>query len=143
MEWAPELFHTSAFGAQHRATMQAGVDISLNLVRPRAHDDQGIMDNVLYDMVADIGDVLQTACKLPCLAPNLFHFPIMPVFRKIPLDRHIGAALPDSRRFHAHDFWRGVRIAIQYLLHRRARTARDYVVQLTLPNMSCTILPPW
>jgi hypothetical protein len=143
VEWAPKLFHTSAFGAQHRPAMQARIDIGFDLVRAGAHDNQGIMDDVIDDMIADIWDMLQPARKLPCLAPNLFHFPVMPVFGKIPLYRHICAALSGGRRFHAHDVWRGVGIAIQYLLHRWPWTARNYIVQLTLLNMSCAFLPTW
>ena len=59
MERAAELFYAPTFGSELRASMKAGVDICTNIsgVRSRSNDNERVVDDLIYDMVANIGNV--------------------------------------------------------------------------------------
>ena len=76
--------------------MQARIDIGFDLVRTCSHNDERVMHDIIHNMIANIRDMLQPARQLPCLAPNLLDFAIMPVFGKVTRNRNIITALPNG-----------------------------------------------
>lgn len=60
MEGAAELFYAPSFCSELRASMKAGVDICTDIlgVRSRSDDNERVIYDLVYDMVANIGDVL-------------------------------------------------------------------------------------
>ena len=86
VERAAELLHASALGAQHRATVKAGVYIGPDFIGASARDNQRVMDDLVNHMIADSRDLFNPAGQLPRLAPDLFDLTVMPVFGEIAVD---------------------------------------------------------
>jgi hypothetical protein len=80
MKGATQLVHAAAFGAQHRASVQAGVYIGANFVWGGADNDQRIMDNFIDNVIADVGDMFNATGQLPAFPPDLLNFLVMPLF---------------------------------------------------------------
>ena len=89
VERTTELVDRSALGAELGPAMEAGVHIGPDFVGSRTHHDQGIVHDLIEDVIADIGDFLQPAGQLPGAPPDRLHFPIMPSLGEIALDRDI------------------------------------------------------
>ena len=118
VERATELVDAAALGTQLRAPMQTGVDVGADRARARAHHDEGVMDDLIEDVVADIGDLLKPAGQLPGLAPDLLHLLVVPRLGPVALDGKVAVAQVLRRKFGEHHRRRGIDVAGKHVLHR-------------------------
>ena len=97
---------------QPTAAMHAHVVMCLEFVWTRAHDDDRVVEDVVGQVVADLGDLLDPADLLPHLAPQLVAFGagIRPP-RCRP--RHRWSSVRDSSSMSAFDFQLGHRTLLE------------------------------
>ena len=91
MEWAAQFTYPATFLAQCPTTVQTHVVERLNAAVGLAHNDEFVVNDVVGDVIARVGDVILAADKLPHLAPHLVDFTIVELARDIPINVHGGS----------------------------------------------------
>jgi hypothetical protein len=91
VEWAAQFTYPATFLAQCPTTVQAHVVERLNAAVGLAHNDEFVVNDVIGDVIASVGDVILAADKLPYLTPHFVDFTIMEFARDIPINVHGGS----------------------------------------------------
>ena len=116
VEGAAKLTDATVFGAQGATAVQADIRQRLDVAGVGAHDEPLVIGNVVHDVIAGFGDLVDAAHELPDLAPYLLDLAVMEVAGDEALDIEGLAAeiLVDAVTQH-----RGhrARIVVEELLH--------------------------
>src|SRR5439155_6814419 len=101
VEGTDELFHSAGTFDEHRAAMRADIVKRPDLLGAGADDDDRIIENVVHDIVAGLGDLLQAAGDLPDLRPEMLAFKLMEApIEEIDLRHEVVADLVGGKARH-------------------------------------------
>ena len=115
VECAPELGVATCVFTEPASAVGTDVVECLDLLGRRSNDEQRSPDDVVGDVVPDLGNVFLAARHLPHLGPHLVDFELVELGAGVPLDRHVGGAGRHGREppQHAGDL---VAVAVEQLL---------------------------
>ena len=83
VERTTEALNASTFRAQESSSVQTTIYIGTNFSGGGSYDNDGVVNNLINDVIADIGNLFFTTRQLPTLAPHGFYFAVVPFLGEV------------------------------------------------------------